>query len=45
VTDLKAALHDQNEAVRATAAGALLHVLPPVKGAAGARLQPVDIPR
>jgi hypothetical protein len=38
VTDLKAALHDQNEAVRATAAGALLHVLPPVKEAAGARL-------
>jgi len=36
--DLKAALHDQNEAVRATAAGALLHVLPPGKEAAGARL-------
>jgi hypothetical protein len=35
-------LHDPNEAVRATAAGALLHVLPPVKGAAGAALQPVD---
>jgi HEAT repeat protein len=31
VPDLKAALHDQNEAVRATAAGALLHVLPPAK--------------
>ena len=45
VPDLKAALHDQNEAVRATAAGALLHVLQPVKGATGARLQPVDIAR
>jgi HEAT repeat protein len=29
--DLKAALHDQNEAVRATAAGALLRVLLPMK--------------
>jgi HEAT repeat protein len=45
VPDLKASLHDQNEAVRATAAGAILHVLPPAKEAAGARLQPVDIPR
>lgn len=45
VSDLKAALHDQNEAVRATAAGALLHVLTPVKGASGAPLQPVDIAR
>jgi HEAT repeat protein len=43
VPDLKTALHDQNEAVRATASGALLHVLPPTKGAAGATLQPVDI--
>lgn len=43
--DLKASMHDQNEAVRATAAGALLHVLPPAKEAAGARLQPVDISR
>jgi HEAT repeat protein len=43
--DLKASMHDQNEAVRATAAGALLHVLPSVKGASGAKLQPVDIPR
>ena len=39
---LKASLHDRNEAVRATAAGALLHVLGPVKKAAGASLQPVD---
>jgi HEAT repeat protein len=31
VPDLKAGLHDQNEAARATAAGALLHVLQPVK--------------
>lgn len=45
VPDLKAALHDQNEAVRATAAGALLHILQPVKGAAGATLQPVDTAR
>src|SRR5262245_56424213 len=29
--DLKEALHDQNEAVRATAGGALLHVMTPVK--------------
>jgi HEAT repeat protein len=29
--DLKEALHDQNEAVRATAGGALLHVMAPVK--------------
>jgi HEAT repeat protein len=43
IPELKAALHDQNEAARATAAGALLHVLPTVKGAAGAKLQPVDI--
>ncbi|HET8721665.1 MAG TPA: HEAT repeat domain-containing protein [Nitrospira sp.] len=42
VPDLKASLHDQNEAVRATAAGALLHVLSPQKGAPGAKLQPVD---
>ena len=42
VPELKASLHDQNEAVRATAAGALLHVLGPVKRAAGATLQPVD---
>jgi HEAT repeat protein len=42
---LKAALHDQNEAVRATAAGALLHVLPPAKQAAGVKLQPVDTAR
>jgi HEAT repeat protein len=42
--DLKAALHDQNEAVRATAAGALLRVLPQPKGATGAKLQPVDTP-
>ena len=40
---LTAALHDQNEAVRATAAGAVLHILPPLKGAPGAPLQPVDI--
>ena len=45
VPDLKAALHDQNEAVRATAAGALLHVLPLGKHAAGAKLQPVDMPQ
>jgi len=45
VPDFKAALHDQNEAVRATASGALLHVLKAAKGAAGATLQPVDIPR
>ena len=45
VPDLKAALRDQNEAARATAAGALLHVLPRVKEAAGAKLQPVDITR
>jgi HEAT repeat protein len=45
VADLKAALRDQNEAVRATAAGALLHVLGPVKRAASAPLQPVDIAR
>ena len=45
VPDLKASLHDQNEAVRATAAGALLHVLRPVKEAAGAALQPVDMPQ
>jgi HEAT repeat protein len=45
VPALKASLHDQNEAVRATAAGALLHVLPPAKGAAGAKLQPVDTQR
>ena len=45
VPDFKAALHDQNEAVRATASGAMLHVLPPTKGAAGAMLQPVDIPQ
>ena len=42
VPDLKAALHDQNDAVRATASGALLHVLPSAKGASGAKLQPVD---
>jgi HEAT repeat protein len=42
VPQLKASLHDQNDAVRATAAGALLHVLGPVKRAAGATLQPVD---
>jgi HEAT repeat protein len=29
--DLKAGLHDQNEAAKATAAGALLHILPPLK--------------
>ena len=29
--DLKEALHDQNEAVRATAGGALLHIISPVK--------------
>ena len=29
--DLKEALHDQNEAVRATAGGALLHIMAPVK--------------
>jgi HEAT repeat protein len=45
VPDLKASLHDQNEAVRATAAGALLHVLRPVKEAASAALQPVDMPQ
>ncbi len=45
VPGLTASLHDQNDAVRATAAGALLHVLPPVKGAAGAKLQPVDTQR
>lgn len=45
VPDLKASMHDPNEAVRATAAGALLHVLPLARGAAGARLQPVDSPR
>lgn len=45
VPDLKAALRDQNEAARATAAGALLHILPAVKGAPGATLQPVDITR
>lgn len=45
VPDLKASMHDPNEAVRATAAGALLHVLPLAKGAAAARLQPVDSPR
>ena len=45
VPDLKASMHDPNEAVRATAAGALLHVLPLAKGAASARLQPVDSPR
>jgi HEAT repeat protein len=45
VPEFKAALHDQNEAVRATASGALLHVLSPAKPAAGATLQPVDIPR
>jgi HEAT repeat protein len=43
VPDLKVALHDQNEAARATAAGALLHVLP-VKQAAVAKRQPVDSP-
>ena len=43
VPELKASLHDRNEAVRATAAGALLHVLGPVKRAAGATLQPVDM--
>jgi HEAT repeat protein len=43
VPDLTAALHDQNEAVRATAAGALLHVLGPVKRASLAPLQAVDI--
>jgi HEAT repeat protein len=31
VPDLKAGLHDQNEAAKATAAGALLHILPPLK--------------
>jgi HEAT repeat protein len=31
IPDLKEALHDQNEAVRATAGGALLHVMPPGK--------------
>jgi HEAT repeat protein len=31
IPDLKEALHDQNEAVRATAGGALLHVMSPVK--------------
>jgi HEAT repeat protein len=45
VPDLKASMHDPNEAVRATAAGALLHVLPLAKGAASASLQPVDSPR
>jgi HEAT repeat protein len=45
VPAFKASLHDQNEAVRATAAGALLHVLSPVKGASGAMLQPVDTQR
>jgi HEAT repeat protein len=44
VPELKVALHDQNEAARATAAGALLHILP-VKGAAVAKRQPVDSPR
>ena len=43
VPELKASLHDRNEAVRATAAGALLHVLGPAKRAAGATLQPVDM--
>ena len=43
VPELKASLHDRNDAVRATAAGALLHVLGPVKRAAGATLQPVDM--
>jgi len=45
VPELKVALHDQSEAARATAAGALLHILQPVKGASGATLQPVDIAR
>ena len=45
VPDFKASLHDPNEAVRATAAGALLHVLPQVKGAPDAKLQPVDTQR
>jgi HEAT repeat protein len=45
VPDLKASMYDPNEAVRATAAGALLHVLSAAKKAAVARLQPVDIPR
>jgi HEAT repeat protein len=31
IPDLKEALHDQNEAVRATAGGALLHIMSPVK--------------
>jgi HEAT repeat protein len=31
VPELKAGLHDQNEAAKATAAGALLHVLPSIK--------------
>lgn len=31
IPDLKEGLHDQNEAVRATAAGALLHVMSPGK--------------
>jgi len=44
VPELKAALHDQNEAARATAGGALLRILS-VKEAAGAKRQPVDSAR
>ena len=37
VPDLKAGLHDQNEAAKATAAGALLHILPPAQIGANRR--------